>query len=183
MFTGCLGAYPPYLSARSCSRARCINKQPSNKSTVYFVCDLSHIQTINSFQISSPILSFLSSCLKLEPELRSSARSLLDHKLFLDKASPQELAELINNFYRTFKDSPLLKWGTIEQEWLLAQLTHYHWPICTTIMVVKCSGVFSLLPLDRRPKLVIQNETRHWPNEQPNECLNTKNGIKLVFVL
>ncbi|KAL5254905.1 hypothetical protein ACHWQZ_G014374 [Mnemiopsis leidyi] len=60
-------------------------------------------------EISSAMLSFLNCCLKQEPELRSSAAELLDHRLFHDMASEEELAMLIRDFYGKFKTSPVLK--------------------------------------------------------------------------
>jgi len=60
-------------------------------------------------EISSAMLSFLNCCLKLEPELRSTAADLLQHRLFSDVASQQELSSLIREFYAKFKTSPVLK--------------------------------------------------------------------------
>ncbi|XP_063682735.1 serine/threonine-protein kinase PAK 6-like isoform X2 [Bolinopsis microptera] len=60
-------------------------------------------------EISSVMLNFLTCCLKQEPALRSTACELLDHRLFSDMASEEELSSLIRGFYAKFKTSPVLK--------------------------------------------------------------------------
>ena len=52
--------------------------------------------------MSSHLLSFLSQCLQVNPETRSSADLLLQHDLLKDQATAEELGELLVKFNQDF---------------------------------------------------------------------------------
>jgi len=79
---------PPYFSDKQTVAMEKIkvNSAPSPKNT----------------KVSSHLLSFLSQCLQVNPDTRSSADLLLQHDLLKDQATAEELGELLVKFNQDF---------------------------------------------------------------------------------